>query len=126
TLAAASATARRAAAVLLVVVVAGAGWAATRELRQFSSGSYYLDTTVRSVVAHLPAAGCTVLEAFGDARPSPKTEQVLVYALADEQAPGRVRLEGEADAFDSTAYFAFPPASSPANPWFCAGYDDVL
>jgi hypothetical protein len=126
TLAASSAAARRAAAALVVVVVAGAGWAAASELRQFSSGSYYLDSTVRSVVAHLPASGCTVLEGFGEALPSPKTEQVLVYALADEQAPGRVRLEADADDFDALAYFASPPAASPANPWFCASYDEVL
>jgi hypothetical protein len=126
TLAAASPAARRVAAALLVVVVAGVGWAATRELRQFSSGSYYLDSTVRSVVAHLRASGCTVLEGFGDATPSPKTEQVLVYTLADEQAPGRIRLEADADEFGSLAYFAFPAPASPANPWFCADYDEVL
>jgi hypothetical protein len=126
TLAASSTAARRAAAAFLVVVVAGAGWGATRELRQFASRSYYLDSTVRSVVAHLPASGCTVLEGFGDAVPSPKTEQVLVYALADEQAPGRVRVEADADEFDSLAYFALPPATSPANPWFCAGYNEIL
>jgi hypothetical protein len=126
-LAASSSTARRAAgAAVLVLVVAGAGWTATRELQQFASGSYYLDSTVRAVVAHLPATGCTVLEGFGDAVPLPPTEQVLVYTLADEQAPGRVRLESDFDEFASLEYFAFSEADTPSNAWFCAGYSDVL
>jgi len=116
---------RRLALVLAVGVAAGVGYATYYEWHRFDNGSYYLDSTVRTVIGHLPT-GCTVLEGFGDAAPSPAGEEVLVYVQANEHAPGRIGILTDVDDNGGLQYFYLPATGKVRSPYFCTDYRDVL
>ena len=110
---------RLSALALIIAVVPSVGYATYREWHGFDTGSYFLDTTVRKVIRYLPATGCTVLEGFNDAVPSPPAEAVLVYALAEEHAPGRIGMLTDMDDNGALKYFNLknlPPHGSTAVP----------
>ncbi len=108
------------AAVLLVVVT---GYSVSRELQLFSKGSFFLDTSVASVLEHYPSGAPPLeLEGFNEG-PNAWAEQPLVAYAAEERFWGFVSLP--ADYSDNNA-LAYVGTQSLSDPQFRSGYGYVL
>lgn len=90
------------AAAIVIAAIVPASYAG---LMRFRNGAYYLDRNVRAVLGHLPTTGAISLEGFNENSDS-IIEQMLVYDLVEERAPGRVSVL--ADSGESSAFYYVP------------------
>jgi hypothetical protein len=115
---------RSAAYFVAAVVLVAVGSTTYLALMRFKDNGYFLDTPVRSVLAHLPPTGDVELEGFGEG-PAPIAEQGLVYMLAEEKAWNRVSLPADFDEDGSIIYLGDGYLSL-TGPQFDPNYQYVL
>ncbi|MCU1492808.1 MAG: hypothetical protein JWO62_572 [Acidimicrobiaceae bacterium] len=94
----------RAAGVLVAAIVVAAIAPSTySSIMRFRDGAYFLDTSARTALSHLPAKGDVELEGFGQSF-NPPVELGLVYMLTEEKAWNRVSLPGDYNDDGSLIY----------------------
>lgn len=105
------------------LLAAMAALSAYRSYGEFSDGSYFLTSSVRSVLSALPSRHATVLlEGFGEGPKAP-AEEAFVYELAEERYPGHVSLVADEDDRFGLAYLGTAPLEPPI---YLPGYNFVL
>jgi hypothetical protein len=100
-----------------------AGLSAWRSYDQFSTQSYFLTTSVRSVLAAAPHNGSTVLlEGFGEGPKAP-AEEAFVYEMANEETGGHLSMAADVDDREGLAYLGTSPLAPPI---YTSNYSYVL
>ncbi len=85
------------------IVIAAVGPTAYSSVMRYRDGSYFLQGSVRTVLAHLPSKGVLELESFGESS-DPSVEMGLVYMYAEERAWNRVSLPADYNEDGSLIY----------------------
>jgi len=100
-----------------------AGLSAWRSFDQFSTQSYFLTTSLRSVLGAVPDKGATVLlEGFGEGPKAP-AEEAFVYEMANEQTAGHLSIAADVDDREGLAYLGTSPLEPPI---FKSNYQYIL
>ena len=104
---------RAAALGAVALLAATGGLSAWRSYGEFSTGSYFLSSSVRSVLASAPDKNAVVLlEGFGEGPKAP-AEEAFVYEMAVEQTGGRLSLAADDDDRYGLAYLGTAPLAPP-------------
>ncbi len=104
-----------AAAVLIVGVVAGRMWI---ERQQILGTAYFLDSSSRAVLAHLPRdSGPVLVEGFGETLQGPG-EEALVYDLVNERSYNHATIAMVAPDYSSYAYLEGQDQPTAFNPYY--------
>ena len=104
---------RRGAAAGAALLVAVTGYAVFKELQLFSSGSFFLDTSVASVMGHYPSGARPLeLEGFNEG-PNVWAEQPIVAYAAEERSWGHSSLADDYSDNDALAYVGVQQLSDP-------------
>jgi len=111
--------------VIVALVAVGAVAERTRQERvRFADGAYFLDSSDRSLLSHLPPHAAPVdLEGYGQNPGKAPGELALVSFLASERNHAEVSVPSEYVDYAGLAYLG---ESNPANPQFRSDYRYVL